>query len=199
MSTNFEQDIQSTRNAFIAGSLPPDLASSADWQIVKNCHVALPSLDLLPLQANQVLTKLQETFKDLSSSQQSQLAEIEELAAKDGDAFKARMAALRQTTIASVNAAIDKAYEDLKNAGLQAPASQPLILEAVQRVAQLAQGFVNTVGSSLDAVDHAGSLVIGGLSEGASEVGKVFSTAGDTIKKGAETVLDGLESVFSGW
>lgn len=153
----------------------------------------------LPPTQQQVLATLQDTFKDLSGMQQSQLMEIQPLAAKEPDTFKARLAALRQATIDSVNAAIEKAYDDLKNAALQAPHTQPASLEAVQYVAQLAQAFITTVDSAFDAADHAGSLVIDGLSEGAAEVANAFTSAGNAIASAGETVADGFESVFSGW
>jgi hypothetical protein len=230
MPNNFEQDIQSTRTAFTAHSLPPgfvitpqpdgsvavDRRAMARWEFPgrgrSQMHSANASpaptfpastpdnvVDPLPPEQQQVLATLSATFQDLAATQQFQLAVIKPLMATAPDTFKERMAALRKATIDSVNAAVNKAYDELKNAGLQTSASQPLCLQAAQLVGQLAQGFVDTVGSSLDAVDHAGSLVIGGLSEGASEVEKAFSTAGDAVQQAAETVLDGLESVFSGW
>jgi hypothetical protein len=187
MSTNFEQDIQSTRDAFLAGSLTPVSQSTA--AAFHDATDAAKAADALP---QQLFTTLQGTFKDLADSQQSQLAEITPLAAKDPDTFKARMATLRQTTIDSVHAAINKAYDEIKNAGLRAPARQPALLEAAKQVAQLAQGFVDTASQAFDEVDHAGSLVIGGLSEGATEVQQAFEKAGDAIKEGVKTVTEGL-------
>jgi hypothetical protein len=230
MPSNFEQEMQSTRDAFSARSLPPgfvitpqaDGSVAVDRQVMEGWPLPersrllsaaispaasgfsgiiglAPQRPIVILPPEEVLTTLRGAFQDLSNSQQAELAVIQPLAATDPDSFKARMAALRQTTIDSVNTAINRAYDELKNAGLQAPAAQPAYLEAAKLVGQLGQGFINTVGSSFDAVDHAGSLVIGNLSEGASEVATAFSTAGDAMKQAGETVVHGIESVFSGW
>lgn len=235
MSSNFEQEMQSTHDAFGAHSLPPgfvitpqadgsvavDRKVMEDWSFPERSRllsapVASEFSGIIGLAPQgelsgtivspfpiappeEVLTTLQAAFQDLSNSQQAELAAIQPLVATNPDSFKARMAALRQATIDSVNAAINRAYEELKNAGLQTPANQPAYLEAAKLVGQLAQGFINTASSSFDAVDHAGSLAIGNLSEGASEVATAFSTAGDAMQEAGETVAHGIESVFSGW
>lgn len=236
MSSNFEQEMQTTHDAFGAHSLEPgfviapqaDGSVAVDRKVMENWSfpersrllsapispavsgfsgiIGLPPqgefsiVSPLPIAPpEEVLTTLQAAFQDLSNSQQAELAAIQPLVATDPDSFKARMAALRQATIDSVNAAINRAYDELKNAGLQTPAAQPAYLEAAQLVGQLAQGFINTADSSFDAVDHAGSLVIGNLSDGASEVATAFSTAGGAMKEAGETVAHGIESVFSGW
>jgi hypothetical protein len=230
MPSNFEQEFQSTRDAFSAHSLPPgfvitpqadgsvavDRKVMEDWSFPERSRLLsaaispavsgfsgiiglAPQIPVVIPPPEEVLTTLRAAFQDLSNSQQAELAAIQPLAATDPDSFRARMAALRQATIDSVNAAINRAYDELKNAGLQTPAAQPAYLEAAVLVGQLGQGFINTAGSSFDAVDHAGSLVVGNLSEGASEVAEAFSTAGDAMKEAGETVVHGIESVFSGW
>lgn len=220
MHNHFEQDLQSTRDAFIANSLTPAFVITPrpdgnvviDRQVMDHWDFAersrriwatisppSPMADSLPPPQQQVLTTLQGAFANLSASRQSQLAAIEPLSETDPDTFKARMEALRKSTIDAVHTAVNKAYDDLQKAGLQAPATQPLCLEAAQLVGQLAQGFVNTASSAFDAADHAGALVIDGLSAGASAVAHAFSAAADAIENAGKVIVHGLKSIFSGW
>ena len=191
MSISFEQGIQSVSDGLTSRTLPFVGGITAD-------HATLDMSGVWPVgaPAQQIVSALQSDLRNLSTQQAADLQAVQALATTSADAYKAAIAALRKKTIDTVNAQINKAFDDLKAAGLKDPPSQPAILEAVKQVGQLAQGFAATAGSAFDQVDHAGSLALNGVEDGTAVVGKAFSDAGNAIAGGFGTVISGLGSIF---
>ena len=146
-----------------------------------------------PADIDGVVDALNASLATITANCRSQIEAAKADLPKTGaDAFKARMNALRNQSKADADRAIDDAYAKLNEIGSQHPQSQPLIVQALQRVQGMVADGINGIDSAIDAVTDAGGWLAHQIEEGFDRTIHGIEDVGGKIK-------DGLESIFSGW